>query len=174
MEISMSVEWLERIERKIDAQGRLLESQTTTLESHGRLLESQGTTLESHGRMLEKHGRMLESHGQMLESHGQMLEKHGRMLESQSKTLDAHGTLLEQHGRELVRLAVALEGVQDDLRGVAEGVIGLGERMDRGFADVLGRLDDRAAPIEAASRHFASKLAEHERRLPKRPRRRRR
>jgi hypothetical protein len=58
------------------------------------------------------------------------------------------------------------------VKGVAEGVIGLGERMDREFAEVKARLDDRAVPIEAASRHFAEKLADHERRLPKRSRRR--
>jgi len=134
------------------------------LDAHTDLLESQGRTLESHGRTLESHGRALESHGRMLESLSKTLDAHGR-------TLESHGAMLENHGKELVRLAVALEGVQDDLRGVAEGVIGLSERMDRGFADVLARLDDRAVPIEAASRHFASKLAEHERRLPKRPRR---
>jgi hypothetical protein len=45
--------------------------------------------------------------------------------------------------------------------------------MDRGFADVLARLDDRAAPLEAASRYFATKLRDPEPRPSKRPRRKR-
>jgi chromosome segregation ATPase len=121
MGIVMSDEWLERIERKIDAQTR----------SQQRWLDAIDNKLETHGRQL-----------------------------------DAHGT--EQH-----RLGVLVEKLQDDMRGVAEGLIGLDERMDRGFRDVLVRLDERIAPLEAAFRSVATTLADHERRLPKRPRRRR-
>jgi uncharacterized protein (DUF3084 family) len=167
MEISMSVEWLERIERKIDTYGKEQRQMAAVLDVHTGLLESQSKTLDSHGKMLEAQGKTLDSHSKMLESHGRTLESHGKMLEAQGKTL-------EKHDKELVRIAVALERVEDDVRGVAEGVIGLSERMDRRFEDVLARLDDRAPPIEATSRHFASKLVDHERRLPKRPRRRRR
>ena len=188
MEISMSVEWLERIERKIDTHGReqrqmaavldvhtgLLESHNTKLDSHSRMLESHSTKLDSHSKMLEAQGRTLDSHGKTLDSHGKMLETQSRTLESQGRMLESYGKTFEKHGKELIRIGVVVEKLQDDIRGVAEGVIGLSERVDRRFDEVLARLDDRAAPIEAASRHFASKLADHERRLPKRPRRRRR
>jgi hypothetical protein len=160
MEISMSVEWLERIERKIDTQSKEQRQMAAVLDVHTGLLES--------------HSKKLDSQGKMLEAQARTLDSHGKMLEAQGKTLESHGKLLEKHDKELVRIAVVLEKVQDDVRGVAEGVIGLNERMDRQFNEVLARLDNRAAPIEAASRHFASKLADHERRLPKRPRRRRR
>jgi len=146
MVIDMSVEWLERIERKIDAQGREHRQMAAVLDTHTSILES--------------HTRTLESHTWLLESHSEILGVHGEMLRS--------------HAKELLRIGVIVEKLEDDLRGVAEGVIGLGERMDRQFVDVLARLDERAAPIEAASRHFASKLADHERRLLKRPPGRRR
>ena len=72
----------------------------------------------------------------------------------------------EQH-----RQGVLIEKHSDDIRGLAESMIGLGERMDRGFTDVLTKLDDRATPLEAASRYFASKLSAAEPTPPKRPRR---
>ena len=188
MEIEMSVEWLERIERKIDAQGKeqrqmaavldthtsMLESHTRTLDSHTRLLESHTRTLDSHTRLLESHSRTLDSHTRLLDSHTRMLESHSRTLESHTALLGSHGEMLATDSKELLRIGVVVEKLQDDIRGVAEGVIGLGERMDRQFIEVLARLDARAAPIEAASRHFASKLADHDRRLTKRPRRQRR
>ena len=144
MVIDMSVEWLERIELKIDAQGREQRQMAAVLDTHT-------TILESHTRTLDSHTRLLESHSEILEC-------------TQRDARRTH--------KELLRIGVIVEKLEDDLRGVAEGVIGLGERMDRQFVDVLARLNARAAPIEAASRHFASKLADHERRLLKRPRRR--
>ena len=128
----MSVEWLERIEQKIDAQGKEQRQMAAVLEAHGKRLNSLDHRLESQG-----------------------------------KVLDANS-------KELLRIGVRVEKLEDDIRGVAEGVIGLSEQMGRQYEDVLARLDARAAPIEAASRRFASKLVDHERRLPKRPRRRQR
>ena len=132
MEISMSVEWLERIERKIDAQGKEQRQMAAVLDAHTG----------------------------MLDTHTSMLDTHTGMLDATSK--------------EVLRIGVRVEKLEDDLRGVAEGVIGLSEQMGRQYEDILARLDARAAPIEAASRRLASKLADHERRLPKRPRRRER
>ena len=59
MEFSIPVEWLERIERKIDAQGRMLEAQGKALESHGRMLEARSVTLQAHSKIIEKHGEEL-------------------------------------------------------------------------------------------------------------------
>jgi chromosome segregation ATPase len=167
MEIAMSVEWLERIERKIDAQGRQLEAQSDRLDVMDTRFDGIGTRFDGIDRRLDGIDTRLDGIDGRLDGIDRQLEAHGARL-------DRHEQLLETNGKELFRVGVLVEKLQDDIRGVAEGVMGVSERMDRAFNEVLARLDERAAPIEAASRHFASKLADHERRLPKRPRRRRR
>lgn len=166
MGIVMSDEWLERIERKIDAQTRSQQRLTTVVDSHT-------AWLESHDRHLEALDKRLDTHDKRFEVLEKQLDSQGMRLDAIDSKLDAHGKQLDAHGTEQHRLGVLVEKLQDDVRGVAEGLIGLGERMDRGFKDVLVRLDERIAPLEAAFRSVAATLAEHERRLPKRPRRRR-
>ena len=160
MEIVMSAEWLERIERKIDAQGRQLDAQSDRLDVMDTRFDSIDRRFDGIDRRLDGIDRRLDGIDGQLVAHG--------------ARLDRHEQLLETNGKELLRVGVLVEKLQDDIRGVAEGVIGVSERIDRAFTEVLARLDQRAAPIEAASRHFASKLADHESRVPKRPRRRRR
>jgi archaellum component FlaC len=71
------------------------------------------------------------------------------------------------------KLGVEVEEQASNIRALAESFAGLNERMDRGFAEILTRLDDRALPLEAASRYFATKLGDREPRPPKRQRRKR-
>jgi chromosome segregation ATPase len=208
MGIVMSDEWLERIERKIDAQARsqqrlvtVLDSHTTWLESHDKHFEALDKRLDTHDKRfevletkldaidnkldahdkrldaidnkLDAQSKQLDAQSKQLDAHGKQLDAQSKQLDAHGKQLDAHGKQLDAHGTEQHRLGVLVEKLQDDVRGVAEGLIGLGDRMDRGFRDVLVRLDERIAPLEAAFRSVAATGADHERRLPKRPRRRR-
>jgi chromosome segregation ATPase len=107
-------------------------------------------------------GRMDQLDGRMDRLDGRIDQLDGRM-----DGVEVRLANLEQ-GQQ--KLGLDLEGRAADIRAIADGVIHLSERMDRGFADVMARLDDRAAPLEAASRYFATKLRDPEPR-PKRPRR---
>jgi chromosome segregation ATPase len=166
MGIVMSEEWLERIEKKIDTQARSQQRLEDRVEIHGRKLDEHGRILEAHGRKLDEHGRILEEHGKILEEHGRKLDEHGRKL-------DEHGRLLESHGLELHRLGVLGEKTRDDVRVLAESVVALGERMDRGFKEVLDRVDERIAPLEIVVRDIAAKVNDHAPTRSKPPRRRR-
>jgi chromosome segregation ATPase len=160
METVMSHEWLERIERKIDAQGKEQQRMAAVLDLHTDMLQE-------HGRRLDRHEALLEAQSRQLEAHGQALEAHDRRFESLDRRLDGQD-------KDLRRIGVLLEEVKADIWGVAEGVTGLNERIDREFKEVRTLIEDRTWPLEAASRDHASKLADHERRLPKRAQRKKR
>jgi predicted nucleic acid-binding Zn-ribbon protein len=51
-----------------------------------------------------------------------------------------------------------LESMNNDLKQTMEVVIGNREAMDRGFAEVMRKMDERVHPLELASRHFARHL----------------
>ena len=119
MEILMSHEWLERIERKIDAQGRVLDLHTDMLQEHGR-------------------------------------------------RLDKHEVLLDGLDKEVRRNSVMLEELKSDVQGVAEGVVAVNERVDRGLEAARTLFEDRTVPLELAGRDHSSRLAGLEQRLPKR------
>ena len=59
---------------------------------------------------------------------------------------------------------VRIEETNDHVKLVAEGVVGPRESVDRGFAAVMARLDERVQPVEAASRYLAAQLPPTKRR----------
>ena len=169
MEIAMSVEWLERIERKIDAQGRQLEAQSgrldvmdtrfqhrtrfdaidtrfdgidTRLDGIDTRLDGIDTRLDGIDTRLVGIDARLDGIDARLDGIDARLDDIDSQLEAHGTRLDRHEQLLEDNGKEVLRIGVLVEKMQDDIRGVAEGVIGVSERMDRAFTEVLGRLDN--------------------------------
>ncbi len=59
---------------------------------------------------------------------------------------------------QLQQQGVLLEAVQGDVKMALEGIIGNREITDKGFADVMRKLDERVLPIELASRKFGRQL----------------
>jgi archaellum component FlaC len=60
---------------------------------------------------------------------------------------------------QLQKQGVLLEAVHGDVKMALEGIVGNRQVMDRGFADVMKKLDERVQPVELATRHFARQLA---------------
>jgi hypothetical protein len=59
---------------------------------------------------------------------------------------------------QLQKQGVLLEDLRGDTKMALEGIIGNREATNKGFADVLRKLDERVQPIELASRHFGREL----------------
>jgi chromosome segregation ATPase len=143
---------MNRIEKKIDGLGRSIDGLDERLERVDESLERLDARLgEVDARLGEVDARLGEVDvrvGQRIDAFETTVSVRFDAVELRltkvEKAQQRHGVLLEKHS--------------DDIHGLAESVIGLGERMDRGFIDVLARLNDHAAPLEAASRYFASKL----------------
>jgi len=60
---------------------------------------------------------------------------------------------------QLQKQGVLLEAVQGDVKMALEGIIGNREISDKGFADVMRKLDERVQPIELVSRKFSRELS---------------
>jgi len=59
---------------------------------------------------------------------------------------------------QLQKQGVLLEDIRGDAKMALEGIIGNRETTDKGFAEVLRKLDERVQPIELASRQFGRHL----------------
>jgi hypothetical protein len=64
----------------------------------------------------------------------------------------------EQVDAQLQKQGVLLEDIRGDAKMALEGIIGNREATDRGFADVLRKLDERVQPLELAGRQFGREL----------------
>jgi hypothetical protein len=120
MDFNIPVEWLERIERKIDAQGNELRRMAAGLDVYTELLESHSKTLESRSKMLEARSvtlkarsATLEARSVTLEARSVTLEARSATLEARSVTLQAHSRTIEKHSEELLRLGGGLPSGQD-------------------------------------------------------------
>ena len=85
-----------------------------------------------------------------------------------SRNYEMIGRIYEEHGGRLTRIEVGQEQFSDDLRAVAEGVTGNGERLDRleGRVERLdGRFDRFGVNFEQLSTSVAASFADHEQRL---------
>lgn len=85
-----------------------------------------------------------------------------------SRNYEMIGRIYEEHGGRLTRIEVGQEQFSDDLRAVAEGVTGNGERLDRleGRVERLdGRFDQFGVNFEQLSTSVAASFADHEQRL---------
>ncbi|MCH7856807.1 MAG: hypothetical protein IIB37_08660 [Gemmatimonadetes bacterium] len=85
-----------------------------------------------------------------------------------SRNYEMIGRIYEEHGGRLTRIEVGQEQFSDDLRAVAEGVTGNGERLDRldGRVERLdGRFDQFEVNFEQLSTSVAASFADHEQRL---------
>ena len=92
-----------------------------------------------------------------------------------SRNYEMIGRMYEEHGGRLTRLEVRQEQFSDDLRAVAEGVTGNGERLDRldgrverldgRFERLDGRFDQFGVNFEQLSTSVAASFADHEQRL---------
>lgn len=60
---------------------------------------------------------------------------------------------------QLQKQGVLLEDIRGDAKMALEGIIGNRETTDKGFADILRKLDERVQPIELASRRFGRELS---------------
>ncbi len=60
---------------------------------------------------------------------------------------------------QLQKQGVLLEDIRGDAKMALEGIIGNRETTDKGFAEVLRKLDERVQPIELASRSFGRQLS---------------
>lgn len=60
---------------------------------------------------------------------------------------------------------VLYEATRNDIRLLAEAIVTLGERMDRGFASLRAELAVRFEPIEMMLREHSRTLGDHERRI---------
>jgi hypothetical protein len=78
---------------------------------------------------------------------------------------DDSRTELSRLGGQLVHdMGVMHEDLLDHIRGAADDS-GLRSEMNRRFDEVLAQLRDHALPGDAADRHFARTLNDHEKRL---------
>ena len=88
-------------------------------------------------------------------------------VETELKNLDGRVARLAD---EVHKRGVLLESTDSTIKLVAERTLSLRQAMDREFAELLARLDQRVQPGDAASRYLASKLPAAKRRK-KAPRR---
>ena len=156
----MSEEWMNRVEKKIDGLGRRMDG-----------LDRRMDGLD--GRMEGLDGRMDRLEVRIDGVEAGLSQRIDAIETGLGKRIDLVEVRLGrlEHGQQ--KLGIEVDENTSNIRTLAEGLAGLNERMDRGFAEVLTRLDDRATPLEAASRYFATKLGNRESRPPKRPRRKR-
>ena len=99
-----------------------------------------------------------------------------------SRNYEMIGRIYEEHGGRLTRIEVGQEQFSDDLRAVAEGVTGNGERLDRldgrverleghverldgRFERLDGRFDQFEVNFEQLSTSVAASFTDHEQRL---------
>lgn len=75
---------------------------------------------------------------------------------------------LDQIDGQLHKHGLLLESMDGTLKMTMEVVVENRRVLDEKFADVLTRLDERVQPLEAASRHLASRVAESAGPKPKR------
>lgn len=64
---------------------------------------------------------------------------------------------LDTVDEQLQKQGVLLESVSADVKMALEGVAGNREVMDKKFAEVLTKLDERVQPVELATRYLATK-----------------
>ncbi len=80
-------------------------------------------------------------------------------------TLGQHTAKLDRLDRRVTAVEVTLETtVPHSIKQIAEGHSVLQGSIDRGFAEVMARLDEHVQPIEAASRYLASQVPAPKRR----------
>ena len=177
----MSEEWMNRVEKKIDGLGRRMDGLGSVMDALGSRMDQLDSRMGGLDRRIEGLDARIDS----MDGRMDRLEVRIDGVEARlSQRIDAVETGLGQridhvevrlgkleHGQQ--KLGVEVDENTSNIRALAEGFAGLNERMDRGFAEVLTRLDDRTTPLEAASRYFATKPGDRESRPPKRPRRKR-
>ena len=138
----MSEEWMNRVEKKIDGLGRRIDELGTGLDGLDRRMDGLDRRMDGLDRRMDGlDGRM---HRLEVRIDGVEVGLH-KLEDGQQK------------------LGVEVEEQASNIRALAEGFAGLNERMDRGLAEILTRLDDRAT----------TKLRDREPRPPKRQRRKR-
>ena len=93
------------------------------------------------------------------------LEADVSVLKTDVGTLTTDVSDLKQDVASLHRSAVRHETMHDELRTVAEAVVNLGERMDRGFRDLREEMRALVAPIRDSLASHTLQLQDHERRI---------
>ncbi|GMV23319.1 MAG: hypothetical protein AMXMBFR57_32680 [Acidimicrobiia bacterium] len=102
--------------------------------------------------------RRFEQVDQRFEKVDQRFEKvEGELAEGRERDrgLEARFDRLEG---QLHKQGLLLESMNNDLKQTMEVVTVNREAMDRGFAEVMRKMDERVHPLELASRHFARQL----------------
>ncbi len=135
-------EILERLERKMDAGFAQVD----------RRFEQVDARFEQVDKRFEQVDRRFEQVDKRFEQVDVQLEdgrERDRGFEARFDRVDA----------QLQKQGVLLEAVQGDVKMALEGIIGNREISDKGFADVMRKLDERVQPIELVSRKFSRELS---------------
>ncbi len=77
-----------------------------------------------------------------------------QQFEQMNRQFEQMNRQFEQVNGQLHRQGVLLEEVRADVKGVAEGVASANERIDREFAALSLKLDERIQPIEVATKNL--------------------
>jgi len=142
----------------------------TLREEFGTLREEFGTLREEFGTVREEFGTLRGEFGTLRGEFGTVREEFGTLREEFGTVREEFGTLREEFGtlrggfealREEVRdtaaqtrrhFDVVTEYLRHDIRGLAEGVIGLSERVDRLGADLRAEMNERFTASHAVVR----------------------
>jgi predicted nuclease with TOPRIM domain len=120
----------------------------TQLEQMGGQLARIGQRLDQmDGRFDQMDGRLDRMDGRFDQMDGRFDRMDGRFDQMDGRFDQIDGQLLKQ--------GVLLESVSADVKMALEGIAGNREVMDKHFADMAEKLDQRVQPIEHASRYLS-------------------
>ncbi len=152
----------DRLEQKMDAGfaqvERRFEQVDRRFEQVDRRFEQVDRRFEQVDQRFEQVDRRFEKMDQRFEKVDQRFEKVESELADGRERDRGFEVKFDRIEEQLHKQGLLLEAMNSDLKQTMEGVIGNREAMDRGFAEVMRKMDERVQPLELASRHFARQL----------------
>jgi len=122
------------------------------LDAHDAKLDAHSAKLDAHGAKLDAHSAKLDAHSAKLDAHGARLDAHEAKLDSLATGQDEIRFHLIRVDKRLDRLEVGQESLSDQVRQVAEGHAATQAAIARSTERVIGHIDKKIAPLEAAVR----------------------